>query len=313
MSSFKDLRVVDNFYQTSLFFPMPTVCISTMNPDGSVNIGSYSLCFPYYVAGRDYYAMILNCRNNSNTCQNLLRTKKLALNFIPDDRKTFKEAVRLGFPGPSADKMPDCWFELEPGLADPDDPMRPPVIKSSFQVIECTWDDILEDGYKWQAGEEDGYEGPYNNFNGITSKLGATFILKIDKVLMKEKYYDAIVNGVKASDFPPVPVDYGYRDSTNFWYTQFPKFKKPIAEPIPAPKEVDIAAIRYAADRCDDNIKFTDDALQNFVKVPRPFLKTVLMGCIEWAKENDCTLITDAEVKIINDKRAAEKAEKKNK
>ena len=50
---------------------------------------------------------------------------------------------------------------------------------------------------------------------------------------MKEKYYNAIVNGVTKKDFPPVPVDYGYRDSTNFWYTQFPKLKKPIAEPIP--------------------------------------------------------------------------------
>ena len=30
MSSFKDLRIVDNFYQTSLFFPMPTVLISTL-------------------------------------------------------------------------------------------------------------------------------------------------------------------------------------------------------------------------------------------------------------------------------------------
>ena len=29
MSSFKDLRIVDNFYQTSLFFPMPVVLIST--------------------------------------------------------------------------------------------------------------------------------------------------------------------------------------------------------------------------------------------------------------------------------------------
>ena len=27
MSSFENLRVVDNFYQTSLFFPMPTVVI----------------------------------------------------------------------------------------------------------------------------------------------------------------------------------------------------------------------------------------------------------------------------------------------
>ena len=63
MSSFKDLRIVDNFYQTSAFYPMPTVCITTINPDGSPNVGSYSLIAPYYVAGRDYYAMLLNCRN----------------------------------------------------------------------------------------------------------------------------------------------------------------------------------------------------------------------------------------------------------
>ena len=29
MSSFKDLRIVDNFYQTSSYIPMPTVMIST--------------------------------------------------------------------------------------------------------------------------------------------------------------------------------------------------------------------------------------------------------------------------------------------
>ena len=64
MSSFKDLRIVDNFYQTSAFYPMPTVCITTVNPDGSMNVGSYSLVFPYYIAGKDYYAMLLECRNN---------------------------------------------------------------------------------------------------------------------------------------------------------------------------------------------------------------------------------------------------------
>ena len=256
--------------------------------------------------------MLLNCRNNSNTCQNLLRTGKCAINFIPDDRKTFKEAVRLGFPGPSEDKMPGCKFKFEDGLTDPSDPERPPVIKSAFQVFECTWDSSLEGASKWKAGETDGYEGPYSNFNGITSKFGAHFILKIEKILMKPKYYDAIVNAVKAKDFPPVPVDYGYRDSTNFWYTPF-KGRKAISEPVPAPKDMDIATIKYAADRCDDVVKFTDEALMNFVKVPRPFLKTVLMGCVDWAKENDVTLITDEHVKIINDKRNAEKAAKKKK
>lgn len=308
MSSFKDLRIVDNFYQTSSFFPMPTVCISTVNPDGSLNIGTYSLCFPYYIAGKNRYAMLLECRNTSNTAMNLLRTGKCALNFITDEKETFKEAVRLGFPGPSSDKMPDLKFAMEDGQADPQDPNRPQVIRDAYQVFECTWASDLENATKFNVEDiDDGHPGPYNDFNGITSKYGAHFILYIDKILMKEKYYNAIVNGVKKGDFPPVPVDYGYRDSTNFWYTQFPRFKKPIAEPIPAPKEVDLSSIRYAADRCHDTIRFTDEALQNFVKVPRPFLKTVLNGCIDWAIENNVTLITAEHVKIINDKRKQEK------
>ena len=291
---------------------MPTVCISTVNPDGSLNIGSYSLCFPYYIAGKDRYAMVLECRNTSNTCRNLLLRGKCAINFIPDDKASFKEAVRLGFPGPSEDKMPDLKFEMEDGIADPSDPDRPQVIKSAFQVFECHWASQLENADKFNYEDiDDGHPGPYNDFNGITSKYGAHFILYIDKILMKEQYYDAIVNGVTKNSFPPVPVDYGYRDSTNFWYTKFPKLTKPIAEPIPAPKEVDIESIKYAANRCDDTIKFTDEALQNFVKVPRPFLKTVLNGCVEWARENDVTLITDEHVKIINDKRKQEKDAKK--
>ena len=291
---------------------MPTVCISTVNPDGSLNIGSYSLCFPYYIAGKDRYAMVLECRNTSNTCRNLLLRGKCAINFIPDDKASFKEAVRPGFPGPSEDKMPDLKFEMEDGIADPSDPDRPQVIKSAFQVFECHWASQLENADKFNYEDiDDGHPGPYNDFNGITSKYGAHFILYIDKILMKEQYYDAIVNGVTKNSFPPVPVDYGYRDSTNFWYTKFPKLTKPIAEPIPAPKEVDIESIKYAANRCDDTIKFTDEALQNFVKVPRPFLKTVLNGCVEWARENDVTLITDEHVKIINDKRKQEKDAKK--
>ncbi|MCQ2505970.1 MAG: hypothetical protein MJ113_02195 [Lachnospiraceae bacterium] len=312
MSSFKDLRVVDNFYQTSSFFPMPTVCVSSVNPDGSLNIGSYSLCFPYYIAGKDRYAMLLECRNTSNTCQNVMRTHKCAINFITDDKASFKEAVRLGYPGPSAEKMKDLAFEMELGQADPDDKNRPMVIKSAYQVFECTWAADLEDATKFNVDDiDDGHPGPYNNFNGITSKYGAHLILYIDKILMKEQYYNAIVNGVKKGDFPPVPVDYGYRDSTNFWYTKFPKLTKPVAEPIPAPKEVDLGSIRYAADRIDAEVKFTDAALKNFVKVPRPFLKTVLNGCVAWAKENNVTLIDDEHVKIINDKRRAEKESRK--
>ena len=59
MEDFKDLRIVDNFYQTSAFFPMPTILVGTVSPEGKTNLGAYSLCFPYYVAGKDYYAMLL--------------------------------------------------------------------------------------------------------------------------------------------------------------------------------------------------------------------------------------------------------------
>ena len=111
MSSFENLRIVDNFYQTSLFFPMPTVIISTLCEDGTTNLGPYSLVQPYYVAGKDYYAMLLSCRNSSNTAQNILRNGKCALCFIDDKPATFKEAVKLSWPGDKPEeKMPKCNF-----------------------------------------------------------------------------------------------------------------------------------------------------------------------------------------------------------
>lgn len=304
MSSFKDLRIVDNFYQTSAFFTMPTVLISTLTDDGSTSIGAYSLCFPYYIAGKSYYAMILECRNSSNTAQNLLKRGKCALNFIEDSRADFGEAVKLGYPGEtSKEKMSHCSFELEKGQCEGE---RPLIIKKAYQIFECTWDDSLEDAYedRNRIDQLEGIDPPYRNFNGITSKFGCHFILKIDKILMKEKYYNAIINGVKASAFPRVPVDYGYRDSTNFWYT---RFKRPIAMKIPGGKEADLTGVIYAANRMDDKIKFTEEACKMMVKVPRIFLKTALQGCIDWARENDVTLITEEHMRIINDKRFKEK------
>ncbi len=301
MSSFKDLRIVDNFYQTSSYFPMPTVLIGTVSENGQTNLGAYSLCFPYYIAGKEYYAMILECRNNSNTCQNILRGSKVSINFIPDKKKYFKEAVRLGFPGlTTEEKMKDCIFTLEDGQSGEG---RPKVVAESFQVFECTWDSDLENAFEDKAGNMDGYEPPYRNFNGITSKFGAHFILKIDKILMKDKYRDAIINGVKASSFPPVPVDYGYRDSTNFWCSTF---KKPYPEKIQA-KDGDLSSVKYAASRIDPDVKFTDEACEKLTKIPRVFLKAARSQMVDIAKEEGFTVIGVKEVEVINDKRRKEK------
>jgi len=306
MSSFKDLRIVDNFYQTSSFFPMPTILISSLSDDGTTSLGAYSLCFPYYVAGKAYYAMLLECRNSSNTAQNILKHKRVALNFLPDNKNYFKETVRLGYPGDtSAEKMSKLNLHLEEGLAGNEDHMqRPLVLSEAFQVFECTWVSELENAHECQAGELEGYNPPYKDFNGITSKFGAHFILRVDKIIMKEKYHQAIIDGVSAKKFPSVPVDYGYRDNTHFWYTTSKKFKK---EPIPVAKEMDISTVRFAADRTDPNIKFTDEACERLVRVPRIFLKAALESCAKWARENNVTVIDSKEMDIINDKRNKEK------
>ncbi|MBE5740267.1 MAG: hypothetical protein E7349_05370 [Clostridiales bacterium] len=309
MSSFENLRIVDNFYQTSLFFPMPTVVISTICEDGTTNLGPYSLVQPYYVAGKGYYAMLLSCRNSSNTAQNILRNGKCAINFIDDNPKTFKEAVKLSWPGDKpSEKMPKCNFKLETSLMEEETgEKRPMVMTDAIQVIECTWVRELDGADKDVAGELNGYEPPYHDFNGITSKFGAHFILKIDKILMKKKYSDAIIRGVKASDFPALPVDYGYRDSKNFWFHRKTRMRAELLQV----REASLASVRYAADRVDDQVKFTDEALKTVLGVPRVFLPLVLKGCVQWAKENNVTLIDETHMKIINDKRAEEK--KKNK
>jgi flavin reductase (DIM6/NTAB) family NADH-FMN oxidoreductase RutF len=265
MSSFKDLRIVDNFYQTSLFFPMPVVLISTLTDDGKTTCGPYSLISPFYVAGKDYYAFLLEARNSSNTAQDIIKHKKCVINFLPDDRKYFKETVRLGWPGDTpAEKMKDFKFHLEDGLRKQEDPngVYPQVISEAVEACECTWVDTLDnaqDTKPLEAGKDHYELDHYNDFNGITTPYGAHFVLKIDHILMKPKYHDAIVNGVKSSDFPHLPVDYGYRDSKNFWYH---RHRRLIPELLPMRKTT-VSSVRYAADRLQTDVQFTDAACRN--------------------------------------------------
>ena len=224
-------------------------------------------------------------------------------------RKILVRTVKLSWPGDTPqDKMPKCKFKLEKSMVEEENPedVRPQVMSEAMQVIECTWMRELDGADVDKAGELHGYEPPYHDFNGITSKFGAHFILRIDKILMKKKYADAIINGVRAQDFPNLPVDYGYRDSKNFWFHKKTRMRAELLQV----REASLESVRYAADRIDDKIKFTDDALKRILGVPRPFLPAALKKCVEWARENNVELINEEHMKIINDKRAKEKAEK---
>jgi len=291
---------------------MPAVLVSTLTDDGKTTCGPYSLLAPFYVAGKDYYAFLLECRNSSNTAQNIIKHKKCVINFMPDNRRTFKEMVRLGWPGDTPEeKMKDFRFHMEDGHRKAEDPagIYPKVVKEALQAVECTWVDTL-DGAQDDEPLPDGadhYElEKFHDFNGITTPYGAHFVLRIDKILMKKKYANAIINGVRAQDFPPLPVDYGYRDSKNFWYHRKSRL---LPELLPA-RETTVASVRYAADRLQTDVRFTDEALAKLVNVPRVFLPTILKGCVKWADENGVKLIDAKEMEIINDKRSQEKASK---
>ncbi len=305
---FEEIIIKDNFYQSSSFFPMPLTLIGTLNEDKTLtSFGSYSLIFPYYIAGKQYYAMVLECRNTSNTAKGILRHGKCTINFLPYSKKNFAQHVACGFPGDTPEeKMKDFRFHPVDSFSSKESKEPcPKILEEALQVFECTWMKELDHAENDQVLDE--YEGPYHDFNGITSKFGAHFILRIDKILVKPFYKEAIVEGATRSNFCPLPTNWGYRDSKYFWCSDF---AKPHAIGIPD-REVDLSSIQYAAKRLNTDVTFTDDALKTIVKVPRPFLKLVLQGCVKWAEENGVKVITEKEMKIIADKRSAEKKKKK--
>lgn len=302
MSSFEQIEIMNNFYQTSAFFPMPTVLISTLHPTGRTNLGAYSLCFPYYIAEKEYFAMVLCARNSSNTAQHILKNKVCSINFISDKRKHIKGAVRLGFPGESTDaKMGNTIFTLEEGERAAENPGHtyPQIIKEAEQVFECTWDDT--DVFPCR-GNGAVYLPPYNANNGVTSEHGAIFILKIDKILLKSKWKKAIVEGNRK--MPSLPVDYGFRNNSRFWIS---RSRRPLKFPIPKDKGVGAEVVRNAAEQLDPSYTWEEGCYDDLKLIPKIFLNTVLKGIFSEAEKRGTKHITRGMLSEIRDKRTKEK------
>lgn len=304
---FKEISIKDNFYQSSSYFPMPLTLIGTLSEDQTItSYGAYSLVFPYYIAGKEYYAMILECRNSSNTAKGILRHGKCTINFLPYSKKNFSYHVDMGFPGDTPEeKMKNFHFTPVDSLSQKEDPssIYPKVLDEALQVFECTWVKELDNAQDDKILEE--YEPPYHNFNGITSKYGAHFILKIDHILVKERYYNALVNGSTRKNFCPLPTNWGYRDSAYFWCSDYQK-----PDPIGIPdREVDLSSVKYALERANNpnNVVFLEEALKTLVRIPRPFLKLVIQGCIDWADKNNVKTIGLNEMNLINEDRKRKK------
>ncbi len=286
-NDFTSVQILDNFYQTSSYFPMPVVLISTISPSGKTNLGPYSLCFPYIIAEK--HSMLLISRSNSNTAENIRRNKVCAINFIPYNKKLLKNCVMLGYPGETTEeKMKNNKFTLIPSQRTQEErePLitYPEIVDEAIQVFECTLDESFQ---------------VYNNEDTLESH----YVLKINKIVMKKEWKKSLFQG---KEFPDLPIDFGYRNNINFWFS---KHSTPYAEPIPKEKGNSVNTVSYAAQRVDPEVEWTEEACEKLVKVPRIFLKKALKVCVEIAKKEGITLITPEFMEKIRNKRAIETEE----
>jgi len=279
---FINVKVLDNFYQTSSFYPMPVVLCTTVSENGLTNIGSYSLCFPFGIS-KEHYMMLIS-RSTSNTAENIRERKAIALNFIPYDKAYLKNAVELGYPGETTEeKLAESIFTLIPSTRSKEEKESglayPEIIEEAVQVFECTVDE----------SEIFHYNGP---------EIEAHFLLRIDKIVMQERYAEYLKAG---KGFPTLPVDFGYRDSKQFWFS---KHSHPYAEPIPKAKGVDTDSVRYQVERMEGAVKWHPDSYKNLVKVPRIFLKMIISKINEAAEKAGIDEVTPAFLDEVNKKRA---------
>lgn len=277
---FSPVTMLDNFYQASSFFPMPVVLVSTVAETGQVNLGPYSLCFPHVVTGKGRHAMMLVARSGSNTAVNIIRTGLCAINFIPDKKKYMKNCVMLGYPGETTEeKMKNSIFTLTPSDVDFEgDVRRPDLVREAFQVFECTWD------------------GSYP-LTDTDDAIEYHFLLRIDRILLTPKWKKCLEKG---SGFPRMPVDYGFRDNNQFWFTSH---SRPYRVPIPASKGNTLLAVQYACTHYDPDIVWQEEACLKIVQVPKIFLKTVIAGIVKEAKKEGITEITPEFMDTVRKKR----------
>jgi flavin reductase (DIM6/NTAB) family NADH-FMN oxidoreductase RutF len=284
--SFRAIRILDNFYQTSSFFPMPVVLVGTRSESGAMNLGPYSLCFPFTVAG-PRCQMVFNSRSNSNTAVNLRRTRLCTLNFIPDNRRYMRNCVLLGYPGEStAEKMRHSVFTLVPSLRGEGERTPgtdyPDVVEEALQVFECSLESYEVD----------------------EATTAMRSILNVDKVLLKERWQRVLLEGRRK--FPNLPIDYGFRNNAHFWFS---RHRPPYREPIPKGKAATVDSVVWAITRGGfaADLEWPTESAARLVSVPRVFLGLVLKGIAEEARKAGVRVITPEFLDRVRDKRSKEK------
>ncbi len=250
------------FFQASAYFPMPVVLLATRGADGAVNLAPYSLCFPQVTS--EGHRMVLVMRSASKTAENVLRSARVSINFIPDEPELLANCKVLSAAVPTAEKMAKSIFTLLPSeLAPGEHGVAPPLVREAVQVFECR---LVEAD---ASGDEH------------------RFILEVEAIRMQPHWAQVLESGRPG---PRLPVDYGFRRASDTWMSRpgvivsgprlRPKF---VVEVKRAPERV-IDDFRAALDRPDAVVvgKIRGDVLQ--IGLPQAELTT-------WSPSLDLTVL----------------------
>jgi flavin reductase (DIM6/NTAB) family NADH-FMN oxidoreductase RutF len=239
------------FFQSSAFFPMPVVLLSTQNADGTDNLAPYSLCFPLVSA--EGHRLMLVTKTSSKTAANLHRTGRVAINFIPDEPALLANCRVLARAVPSAEKMAQSIFALVDSPRAADSP-RPKLVTQAVQAFEC----LLVSSESQADGEH-------------------RFVLEVESIFMPRAWFDVLEHGGRG---PRLPVDYGFRKNNGTWMSRprvrvsGPRLRPTFEVVVDRSPEQVLVDFRAALARPDADVvaKIRGDVLQ--VGMPRPEVTT---------------------------------------
>jgi len=244
---FVSIPLRPRFFQASAFFPMPVVLLATMNADGTPNLAPYSLCFPHVTAEGHRLALVM--RQASKTAENLVRTGRVSVSFIPDRPELLANCKVLAQPVSSADKMARSIFSLVPSPR-AEGPALPPLVGEAVQVFECR---LVSSEVAFEASEGDALEH--------------RFVLEVDAIWMAPRWAEVLESGGRG---PRLPVDYGFRRGSATWMsrpglvTSGPRIRPVFEVEVDRPPERVIAEFKAALAQPDAPIvgKIRGEVLQ---------------------------------------------------
>jgi hypothetical protein len=222
-------------------------------------------------------------RNTSNTVTNVYRTKKCVLNFIEYDEKHIETVLKFGYPGQTvAEKMVYNTFKLIDSPTPGREPSEiyPQILSDAYQAFECTLDiDRIN-------------ENPI-----LRDSPSAHLLLNIDNILIREDWVEPLDGS--SDRMPNIAMTYGFRGGSTFWFGEpKPAYKLPIPN-MGANHEL----VHYEANRLDDEVRFTMEACKQLGDIPNTFVRKVLEGIVQQAKERGITEVDEAFIIELNKER----------